>query len=193
MKYKQETFHWNGLTADFCVRERERERERLLSLLCWHAGISCNLYIRLTLALTLPCGDQQKRQILKSKTLARRMHGIAWEIIIIYFKKNINILIFLAMWLVINIPTIPSSIWYSPSPGHSPRFDPKKLRAATKLNLSTEVFLTLTSSLKTKLNMENSAHLVVVPSSTVATVLKHGSRQSETFKPENKSSEKSLL
>ena len=87
-----------------------------------------------------------------------------------------------------NIPTIHSSIWNMPRPGHSPRFDPKKLRESKKLNLSTEVTFTLTSSLKIKLNI-NPLHLVVVPFSTVATVLKQGSRQSETITPENKSPE----
>ena len=86
-----------------------------------------------------------------------------------------------------NIPTIHSNIWYSPRPGHSPRFDPKKLRESMKLNLSTEVFFTLTSSLKEKRNRKP-PDLVTVPSSTVATVLRQGRRQSDTVSPANKSS-----
>ena len=63
------------------------------------------------------------------------------------------VLILSKIWLTRNTPTIPSIIWYSPRPGHSPRFDPKKLRESMKLNLSTEVFFTLTSSLNIKLNI----------------------------------------
>ena len=108
-----------------------------------------------------------------------------------YLNQQVDImdLIFFKILVTRNIPTIHSSIWYSPRPGHSPRFDPKKLRESMKLNLSTEVFLTLTSSLNIKLNI-TPPHLVVVPSSTVATVLKHGRRQSETVRPEDKSSER---
>ena len=96
-------------------------------------------------------------------------------------------LIFFKILLTRNIPMIHSSIWYSPRPGHSPRFDPKKLRESMKLNLSTEVFFTLTSSLNRKLNTKCPSHLLVVPSSTVATVLKQGRRQSEIFAPANMS------
>ena len=67
-------------------------------------------------------------------------------------------------------------------------FDPKKLRESMKLNLSTEVFFTLTSSLKEKRNRKP-PDLVTVPSSTVATVLRQGRRQSDTVSPANKSSE----
>ena len=56
-----------------------------------------------------------------------------------------------------------------------------------KLNLSTEVFFTLTSSLNIKLINKFPSHMLVYPSSTVATVLKQGRRQSEIFNPENKS------
>ena len=96
-----------------------------------------------------------------------------------------------------NIPKIHSNIWYSPRPGHSPRFDPKKLRESMKLNLSTEVFLTLTSllnmKLKARLALAKPSHLTVSPSSTVATVLKQGRKQSETFPPEIKSAKKILI
>ena len=49
--------------------------------------------------------------------------------------------------------TIQYRTWYRPSPGHSPRFDPKKLRDSMKLNWSTETLLTLT--LWSKCNLEN--------------------------------------
>ena len=106
-----------------------------------------------------------------------------------YLNQQVYImdLIFFKILVTRNIPTIHSSIWYSPRPGHSPRFDPKKLRESMKLNLSTEVFFTLTSSLNRKLNTKCPSHLLVVPSSTVATVLKQGRRQSETFDPMNMS------
>ena len=81
---------------------------------------------------------------------------------------------------VMMIATIHSSIWYNPRPGHSPRFDPKKLRESRKLNLSTEVFFTLTSSLNIKLNMEWPWKLVDAPASTVTSVLRQGRRQSDT-------------
>ena len=102
-------------------------------------------------------------------------------------------LIFVKIWLTRNIPTIHSNIWYSPRPGHSPRFDPKKLRESMKLNLSTEVFFTLTSWLNIKLNIKFPFNLVVVPSFTVATVLTQGRRQSEIFKPENMLAKKGLI
>ena len=86
-------------------------------------------------------------------------------------------------------PTVQSNIWYSPSPGHSRRFDPKKLRESMKLNLSTEVFFTLTSWLNIKLKNNHPLNLVAVPSSTVATVLTQGRRQSEILSPENISPE----
>ena len=106
--------------------------------------------------------------------------------------KN-DFLIFFKIWVTRNIPTIHSSNWNNPKPGHSPRFDPKKLRESMKLNLSTEVFLTLTSSLNFKLNTRFPFHLVVVPSSTVATVLTQGRRQSDTIDPVNKSPLKGLI
>ena len=102
-------------------------------------------------------------------------------------------LIFLKHWLTRNIPTIHSIIWNNPRPGHSPRFDPKKLRESMKLNLSTEVFFTLTSSLNIKLNIDSPSHSVIVPSSTVATVLTQGRRQSEIFNPENMSTKTGLI
>ena len=87
------------------------------------------------------------------------------------------------------IPTSHSSIWCSPRPGHSPRFDPKKLRESRKLNLSTEVFLTRTSLSKLRLTnvvlpFTNSGGIVVVIFFlTVAVVLRHGSKQSDTWVP----------
>ena len=86
-----------------------------------------------------------------------------------------------------NIPPNHSSIWYSPSPGQSPRLDPKKFRESMKLNLSTEVFLTLTKSLNIKLN-KLPLYSVVIFSATWAVVLRQGSRQSDTRFPINKSS-----
>ena len=65
-----------------------------------------------------------------------------------------------------------------------------------KLNLSTEVFFTLTSSLNDKPNVEKPEEalgdLVSVASSTVATVLKQGRRQSETVTPEYKSTKEMI-
>ena len=40
----------------------------------------------------------------------------------------------------------PSNNWYSPRPGHSPRFDPRKLRDSMKRNLSTVILVSLTVS-----------------------------------------------
>ena len=103
-----------------------------------------------------------------------------------YRKKEV---IFLQSCLIKSIPTMDSRIWNSPSPGHRPRLDPKKLRESMKLNLSTDVFLSLTSVLNIRLNLECQGPLPTVPSSTVATVLKQGWRQEETLIPLYKSTE----
>ena len=60
--------------------------------------------------------------------------------------------------------------------------DPKKLRAPMKLNLSTEVTFTLTFWLKMRLKVVW-PELVVVPSSTLASVVRHGGPLSETKTP----------
>ena len=84
------------------------------------------------------------------------------------------------------IPTNHWSIWSSPRPGHRPRLDPKKLRESMKLNWSTEVFLTRTSSSKLKLTrvfVSSEGIVVVIFFLTVAVVRRHGSRQSDTRIP----------
>ena len=67
---------------------------------------------------------------------------------------NNNEVIFTHIFSTIASPAHHSSIWYRPRPGHSPRFDPRKLSEPMKLNWSTEVFLTLTFSLNARLNIE---------------------------------------
>lgn len=57
-----------------------------------------------------------------------------------------------------------------------------------KLNRSTDVFLTLTSLEKARLNKVVPVVAVVVPFSTLATVLRHGSRQLEGSIPVKRSS-----
>ena len=84
------------------------------------------------------------------------------------------------------IPTSHSNIWCSPRPGHSPKFDPKKLREVRKLNWSTEVFLTRTSLLKLKLTkvlLPPTGGVLVIFFLTVALVRRQGSRQSDTWIP----------
>ena len=82
------------------------------------------------------------------------------------------------------IPTIHSSIWWSPRPGHRPRFDPRKLRESMKLNWSTVVFLTLTSLSKLKLTVVLPVKdMDVIFFLTVAVVRRQGSRQSDTRIP----------
>ena len=86
-------------------------------------------------------------------------------------------------------PRTQSIIWWSPRPGHSPRFDPKKLRESMKLNWSTEVFLTRTSLSKLKLTnvvlpfWYSGGNVVVIFFLTVAVVRRQGSRQSDTRIP----------
>ena len=83
-------------------------------------------------------------------------------------------------------PRTQSIIWWSPRPGHSPRFDPKKLRESMKLNWSTEVFLTRTSLSKLKLTrvvLPSKGMVLVIFFLTVAVVRRQGSRQSDTRIP----------
>ena len=81
------------------------------------------------------------------------------------------------------IPTRHSCIWCSP------RFDPKKLRETRKLNLSTEVFLTRTSLSKAKPTnvvlpfCQFEGIVLITFFLTVAVVLRHGSKQSDTWVP----------
>ena len=102
------------------------------------------------------------------------------EFYLIFEAKNLKTL------LARNIPTIHSSIWKTPRPGHSPMLDPKKLRESMKLNLSTEVFLTLTLSLNFNPNAEDPLKFEFVSSCTEAAVLRQGRGQSDTRAPLNK-------
>ena len=88
------------------------------------------------------------------------------------------------------IPINHSSTWYSPRPGHRPRFDPKKFRDLVKLNWSTEILFTLTELSKFKRRKILDflfIILVLVFLITLAVVLKQGRRQSETKIPVNRS------
>ena len=102
--------------------------------------------------------------------------------IFIYFLQNRLHLTIICV--ATTIPTNHSIIWWSPRPGHRPRFDPRKLRESMKLNWSTVVFLTLTSLSKLKLTVVLPVKdMDVIFFLTVAVVRRQGSRQSDTRIP----------
>ena len=79
---------------------------------------------------------------------------------------------------------IHSMSWKSPSPGQSPRLEPRKFRKSLKLKLSRLVLLVAT----VWENPSTNADLFALveewkPSSTEAVVLRHGSRQPESLIP----------
>ena len=66
-------------------------------------------------------------------------------------------------------------------PGHSPRFEPRKLRDSGKLNWSTVVFLISTLSENAKLKNDSSEFILTrAPSTTIGVVLVQGTGQSES-------------